>query len=190
MKFVRVSIGNFQELQTYCLSLGHFTAIEASMTMGLITAIEASMAILPTNSWIRILVRPIKMGIIIFEFFSYPSFHLDLFSELCIVQVDLSHLWNTPNVHTLPKEYGSGVYYKVDYDVVMLFGGTEIEAQLCWKENVRFGLGNLLIVLGLTMLIAFYIFRVVRRGRFFSFFLICSLIDILISLVGFMQEPR
>jgi hypothetical protein len=25
----------------------------------------------------------------------------------------------------------------VDYELVMLFGGTEIEAQLCWKEDVR-----------------------------------------------------
>ena len=34
----------------------------------------------------------------------------------------------------------------------MLFGGTEIEAQLCWKENVRSKLSAELIdVLGLTI---------------------------------------
>ena len=112
------------------------------------------------------------MGIIIFEFFSYPSFHLDLFSELCIVQVDLSHLWNTPNVHTLPKFSGLGVYYIVNYDVVMLFGGTEIKAQLCWKENVRL-IENSLICVGTDrdLSISFYTFRVSRRGMvFFSFF--------------------
>jgi len=57
----------------------------------------------------------------------------DLYSELCTIEVDLSHLWNTSSVQTLPK--GSGVYYKVSYELIMLFGGTEIEAQLCWDEN-------------------------------------------------------
>ena len=63
--------------------------------------------------------------------------HLDLYSELCTIEVDLSYLWGTSSVQTIPK--GSGVYYKVSYELVMfeLFGGTEIEAQLCWKENVR-----------------------------------------------------
>ena len=60
---------------------------------------------------------------------------LELYSKLCTIEVDLSHLWNTSSVQTV--ETGSGVYYKVDYELVMLFGGTEIEAQLCWTENVR-----------------------------------------------------
>jgi len=57
----------------------------------------------------------------------------DLYSELCTIEVNLSHLWNTTNVQTILK--GSGVYYKVSYELIMLFGGTEIEAQLSWKEN-------------------------------------------------------
>ena len=55
-----------------------------------------------------------------------------------MIKVDLSHVSNTSNVRTLARAGGSGVYYEVDADVVMLFGGTEIEAQLCWNENVRF----------------------------------------------------
>ena len=64
-----------------------------------------------------------------------------------MIEVDLSHLWNTPSVQIMPK--GNGVYYKVCYELVMLFGGTEIEAQLCWKENVSSTIfRKLLIVLG------------------------------------------
>jgi len=60
----------------------------------------------------------------------------DLYSKLCTIKVDLSHLSNTSNVRTLARvSGGSGVYYEVKADLVMLFGGTEIEALLCWKEN-------------------------------------------------------
>ena len=90
------------------------------------------------------------------KFFSCPSLHPDLYSKLCTIEVDLSHLWNTSNIQTLPKRLGHGVYYKVKYDVVMLFGGTEIQTQLCWKENVRsIVFENCFIVLGLTLPIAF-----------------------------------
>ena len=97
------------------------------------TAIEVSLAMVP--SWIQILVRPIEKSItIILKLILLIS---ELYSELCTIDVDLSHLWNTSSVQTLSK--GSGVYYyKVSYELIMLFGGTEIEAQLCWKENVRF----------------------------------------------------
>ena len=70
------------------------------------------------------------------KIFLYSTYlHLDLYSQLCTIEVDLSHLSNTSNVQTLSSR--SGVFYKVDYELVMLFGGTEIEAQLCWKEDVR-----------------------------------------------------
>jgi hypothetical protein len=32
----------------------------------------------------------------------------------------------------------TSTYYKVDYELIMLFGGTELKAQLAWKENVSF----------------------------------------------------
>ena len=30
----------------------------------------------------------------------------------------------------------TSTYYKVDYELIMLFGGTELKVQLAWKENV------------------------------------------------------
>ena len=58
------------------------------------------------------------------------------------------------------------------FDVVMLFGGTEIKAQLCWIENVRLTVfGKLFIVLGLTMPIAFsYILLGCREEVILFFF--------------------
>ena len=117
MKFVSVDVITFQVLRNYRLLLCVSTAIEISLTM------------LPTSSWIRILVRPIKKSIII-QILLIFIFHLDLYSELCTLKVDLSHLWNTSNVQTLPKRVGTGVYYEVRYELIMLFGGTEIEVQL------------------------------------------------------------
>ena len=73
-------------------------------------------------------------------------FFLELYSELCTIEVDISHLWRTSNVQTMSKN--SGVYYKVCYELVMLFGGTEIEAQLCWKENVRFSVRKIVHYVG------------------------------------------
>ena len=28
------------------------------------------------------------------------------------------------------------MYYEVDYDIILLFGTTELKAQVAWKENV------------------------------------------------------
>lgn len=28
------------------------------------------------------------------------------------------------------------VYYKADFDIILLFGLTELKAQLCWRERV------------------------------------------------------
>jgi hypothetical protein len=35
------------------------------------------------------------------------------------------------------KYNGGTCYYQFDFEVVMLFGGTELEACIAWKENVR-----------------------------------------------------
>ena len=141
MKFAAVVFTNLKILQIYRLSNCASTAIEASLAM--------------VPSWIRILVRPASSSSC--KFFSCPSLHPDLYSELCTIEVDLSHLWGKSNIQTLPMLSGRKVYYKVRFDVVMLFGGTEIEAQLCWKENVRLtNFENCFIVLRLTMLIVFF----------------------------------
>ena len=99
--------------------------------------------------------------------------HLDLYTKLCTIEVDLSHLQNTSDVHTFGT--GSEVHYVVYYDLVMLFGGTEIEAQLCWKEKVRSKKNSkiwLMLCCHETDYYAncffLYTFRVSRRGIFFS----------------------
>ena len=116
--------------------------------------------------------------------------HLELYSKLCTIEVDLSHLRNTSDIHTVGT--GPGVYYKLYYDLVMLFGGTEIEAYLCWKEKVRFINFRKFaycccVAKRLTIPFFLYSFRVSRRGNVF-FSLVFSLIVFLITLVGSMQE--
>jgi len=34
------------------------------------------------------------------------------------------------------KVSGEGMFYRVDFDIVLLFGLTELEAMVAWKENV------------------------------------------------------
>jgi len=51
---------------------------------------------------------------------------------LCAIEVDLSHLPLPP----LSKPSGKGIYYRVDYEVILLFGLTELKAMVAWKENV------------------------------------------------------
>ncbi|KAF8161604.1 hypothetical protein B0H34DRAFT_386789 [Crassisporium funariophilum] len=57
----------------------------------------------------------------------------DKYFELCTIEVDMSHLAHSSSVEVIKKP--SGTYYKVHYDIIMLFGGTEIKAQLAWKDN-------------------------------------------------------
>ena len=37
---------------------------------------------------------------------------------------------------TLPKATGEGNFYRVDFDFILLFGMTELNAQVAWTENV------------------------------------------------------
>ncbi|CAA7263111.1 unnamed protein product [Cyclocybe aegerita] len=53
------------------------------------------------------------------------------YSEFCTVTTDLSH------IQIKPKKNDKGdLYYRLEYDLVLLFGFTEIQAQIAWKENV------------------------------------------------------
>lgn len=57
----------------------------------------------------------------------------DRYTKLCTLQVDFSRLPVTQH----RKTGGSaGVYYRVDFDIVLQFGLTELKAQVAWKENV------------------------------------------------------
>jgi len=62
---------------------------------------------------------------------AFMDVNTSLYSQLCTIEVDLSHLKPTPkNVNA-----SNSTYYKVDYELIMLFGGTELKAQLAWKEH-------------------------------------------------------
>ena len=55
-----------------------------------------------------------------------------MYSTLCTIEVDLSKLGHS----LVPHRNKDGVeYYKASYEVVLLFGLTELKAQLCWKDN-------------------------------------------------------
>ena len=161
MKFAAVVLTTLKILQVY------------RVWNSISTATEVSLAMVP--SWIRILVRPIKRASSSSsKFVSCPSLHPDLYSKLCTIEVDLSHLWNTSNIQTLPKRLGHGVYYNVDFDVVMLFGGTEIRAQLSWKENVRSVIfENWLLCWGLTIPTPFFYILLGCREEVMIFSSLC-----------------
>lgn len=56
-----------------------------------------------------------------------------MYSEVCTVEVDLSHL--TKKTEDIKKRGPKGKYYQLDYEVALLFGLTELKAQLIWKEK-------------------------------------------------------
>ena len=56
----------------------------------------------------------------------------DNYTKLCTIEADLS---GVPML-SQPKATGTGTFYKIYYDLVLLFGMTELEAQLAWKANV------------------------------------------------------
>jgi len=68
--------------------------------------------------------------------FEIPKYYsiasIDNYTELCKIEVDLSHLPLSPR----PNYSGEGNFYQVNYDVVLLFGLTEFKAAVAWKENV------------------------------------------------------
>jgi len=53
------------------------------------------------------------------------------YAKLCTVEFDLSQA----SVLTLPKTTGKGSYYAVYFDLILLFGMTELKAQVAWQEN-------------------------------------------------------
>lgn len=51
--------------------------------------------------------------------------------KLCTIEADLSDIVSKP----MRGDKGKA-YYRVDYDIVLLFGLTELKAQVAWDENV------------------------------------------------------
>jgi hypothetical protein len=56
---------------------------------------------------------------------------LDNYTKLCTIEADLSQA-----MVTRPKANGKGSFYEADYDIILLFGLTELKAQVVWKVNV------------------------------------------------------
>jgi len=48
---------------------------------------------------------------------------------LCTIEVDLSR------ATLVPKATKKGSYYSVEIDIILLFGMTELKAQIAWQEN-------------------------------------------------------
>ncbi|KAL4079085.1 hypothetical protein J3A83DRAFT_4367804 [Scleroderma citrinum] len=59
----------------------------------------------------------------------------DSYTSLCTIRADASKLANGMRSHQLPG--GAGVYYSIMFYVVLLFGLTELRAQISWVENGR-----------------------------------------------------
>jgi len=58
--------------------------------------------------------------------------NIENYTTLCTLEVDISQL--PMSYHS--KYSGEGTFYRVDYDIVLLFGLTELQAMVAWKENV------------------------------------------------------
>ena len=57
---------------------------------------------------------------------------IENYTNLCTIETDLSYLPLSPRL----KSSGEGTYYGLEYDVILLFGLTELEAMIAWKEEV------------------------------------------------------
>ena len=58
---------------------------------------------------------------------------IEMFSNACIVTADVSHISSQLPVGKSPS---GASYYIFNFDVVLLFGLTELKAQIAWKKDV------------------------------------------------------
>ena len=65
---------------------------------------------------------------------NYLTRSTENYTKLCTIEIDLSHLPLSPR----SKASGGGNFYRLDYDIVLLFGLTELKAVIAWKQNVGF----------------------------------------------------
>lgn len=59
---------------------------------------------------------------------------LDMYQPLCIVAADLSEACRS--LQPRRSRHGLPPHYCLSFEVVLLFGLTELKAQIAWKENV------------------------------------------------------
>jgi hypothetical protein len=67
-------------------------------------------------------------------------------------------------VLTQPKATGKGSLFHVDYDIILLFGTTELKAQVAWMENVS-GLHMLFNTTDFGLILR-VVYREKRNGKF------------------------
>ena len=67
-------------------------------------------------------------------------------------------------MRTRPKFTGEGSFHNVKYDIILLFGMTELNAQMAWKENVS-GLNMLFNPTDMGLILC-VVFREKRNGKF------------------------
>jgi hypothetical protein len=63
------------------------------------------------------------------------SSNLASFSTLCTIHPDLSELSRTLSPQKSAIDQSD--YYRIDFEVIILFGQTELKAQISWKHKVR-----------------------------------------------------
>ncbi|KAF9465198.1 hypothetical protein BDZ94DRAFT_415086 [Collybia nuda] len=57
----------------------------------------------------------------------------NLYSTLCHIEADTSIL--ASRLKPQPRRKGRQTYYRIEYDIILSFGLTELKAQICWKES-------------------------------------------------------
>ena len=62
----------------------------------------------------------------------YPTGNIENYTDFCVIEADISHL----PLSRLRKYSGEGHFYRRDYEIVLLFGLTELKAMIAWQENV------------------------------------------------------
>ena len=87
----------------------------------------------------------------------------DNYKKLCTIRANLSRIPILPH----PKVTGGGIFYRVDYDLVLLFGLTELKAQIAWREKVS-GLYLLFNPTDIGLILRRVVFRERRNGKFFK----------------------
>jgi hypothetical protein len=54
-----------------------------------------------------------------------------MYSTLCVVKRDTTEIWKS-----LQPQVEAATFYKLNIEVVLALGLTELKAHICWEENV------------------------------------------------------
>lgn len=95
-----------------------------SPATSLVTVAKPSPPRGPTSSLVRV---PFHLHLLLLKQSIVPDF----FSPLCTVHA------NTSQVHKTQLYGSNGAYYKLQFDIILLAGLTELKAQIAWMEDVR-----------------------------------------------------